>query len=144
VTMTFPLRSLIAVLAMTAAGAACGGDSTTAPTATATQPAREVFSGTLAAGGSSFYSFSVLTAGSVSLTFVSLTDGNGRTLSTPLTMGMGVPAGEGCGVTTSVTAPPSLSAQLTNMAGVSIYCVQLSDAGALTAPANFGVRIVHP
>jgi hypothetical protein len=142
--MTFSLRSLIAVLAFTAIGAACGDNSTTAPTPTTTLPTTEVYTGTLALKGSGFYSFNVLTAGSVNITFASLTDANGRTLNTPLTLGMGVPAGEGCGVTTSVTAPPSLSAQLTNMAGISTYCVQLSDAGALTAPANFGVRIVHP
>jgi hypothetical protein len=140
--MTLPLRSLVAVLVLTVLSAACG-DSTTAPTTTTTTPATEVFSGTIGPGGSSFYSFSVLTAGPVGITFASLTDGTGKTLSTPMTVGMGVPAGEGCGVTTSVTAPPGLSAQLTNAASISTYCVQLSDAGALTAPANFGVRIVH-
>jgi hypothetical protein len=142
--MTLPLRSLLAALVLTSFAAACGGDSPVTPTTTATTATTEVYSGTLAAGGAGFYSFNVLTAGSVSVTFASLTDANGRPFSAPLTVGLGVPAGEGCGVTTSVSASPGLSAQLSSMAAVSTYCVQLSDAGALTAPANFGVRIVHP
>ena len=142
--MTLSLRSLVAVLVLTSLGAACGDDTPVAPTTTFPTATTEVYSGSLAAGGSGFYSFSVAAAGSVSITFASLIDASGRILNTPLTMGMGVPAGEGCSVTTSVTASPSLSAQLTNSATISIYCVQLSDAGRLTAPATFGVRIVHP
>jgi hypothetical protein len=143
--MTFPIRSFAAVLVLTALAAACGSDnSTVAPTATTTTPTTELYSGTLAAGSAGFYSFNVSTAGTVNITFASLTDANGRPFLTPLTIGLGVPAGEGCGVTRSVTAPPGLVAQLSSMAAVSTYCVQLSDAGALTAPANFGVRIVHP
>jgi hypothetical protein len=144
--MTLPLRSPLAVLVLTALAAACG-DSPATPTTTATTATTattEVYSGRLAAGGAGFYSFNVLSAGSVSITFASLTDANGRPFNAPLTIGLGVPAGEGCGVTTSVLASPGLTAQLSSMAAISTYCVQLSDAGALTAPANFGVRIVHP
>jgi hypothetical protein len=142
---TLALRAIVLVLVLTAFAAACGSDdSTVAPTATTTTPTTEVYSGTLAAGGAGFYSFNVSTAGTVTVTFASLTDANGRPFLTPLTIGLGVPAGEGCSVTSSVTAPPGLSAQLSSMAALSTYCVQLSDAGALTAPANFGVRIVHP
>jgi hypothetical protein len=135
---------LIAVLVVTSLATACGDDSPIAPSTTTPTTTTEVYSGSLAAGGSGFYSFSVTAAGPVSLTFASLSDATGRTLNTPLTMGMGVPAGEGCGVTTSVTVPPGLSAQLTNPVSSSIYCVQLSDAGGLTAAVTFGVRIVHP
>jgi hypothetical protein len=142
--MTLPLRLLAAVLTLTALVAACGNDSPAAPTTTTSTPTTEVYTGTLATGASGFYSFTVSAAGSVSITLASLTDSSGRPLRTALTMGMGVPAGEGCGVTTSVTTPPGLSAQLTSMTSASIYCVQLSDAGQLTATANFGVRIVHP
>jgi hypothetical protein len=144
VKMTLPLRWRAAIFVLTVFAAACGGDPTVTPTATATTPTTEVYSGTLAAGGTGFYSFNVLSAGTVSITFASLTDANGRPFLTPLSIGLGVPAGEGCAVTTSVIAPPGLSAQLSSMAAVSTYCVQLSDAGALSAPANFGVRIVHP
>jgi hypothetical protein len=141
--MTLHLRSLAAVLLLTALGAACGNDPVTIPTTTAALTT-EVYSGSVAVRSTGFYSFTGAAAGPVAITLASLTDANGRTLSNRLLLGFGVPAGEGCSVTTSVTTRPGLSAQLSAPAAASTYCVQLSDAGELTAPANFGVRIVHP
>lgn len=99
----------------------------------------------MAPGGSGFFSFRVINPGVVSITLASLTaSASGLPLSAPMAIGMGVPAGEGCAVTTSMTVTPGLRAQLMSQAGAHIYCVQLSDIGNLTTTVAFGVRIVHP
>ena len=58
--------------------AACGNDDSTPTTPTTTGPSTEVFSGTLAVRGSSFYSFTVATSGQVSIT-LALGVSDGRT-----------------------------------------------------------------
>jgi hypothetical protein len=125
-------------------GAACGDSAP--PTSPSAEPTTttEVYVGTMAPGGSGFYSFRVVNPGSVSMTLASLTASSGSPVAAAMQLGMGVPVGVGCAVTTSVTAAPGLRTQLTSQAGANIHCVQLSDLGNLTAPVAFGVRIVHP
>ncbi len=136
-------RLLVCLVSL--AGAACADSAP--PTTPSTEPTTttEVYVGTLSPGGSGFYSFRVLSPGSVSVTLASLTNaGTGATLTSPMQIGLGVPAEENCAVAASVTAGPSLTAQITRPLSANIHCVQLVDLGNLTAPAAFGVRIVHP
>jgi hypothetical protein len=124
--------------------AACGNNDTTAPT-TPVGPQTEVFTGTLAVQGSSFYSFTVGTSGQVSITLASLVATQpGPALNAMLDLGVGTPLGTDCSVTNAVPAAPGLTAQLVNTLTAATYCARLSDPGNLAAPVNFTVRIVHP
>jgi hypothetical protein len=122
---------------------ACGSGNTAAPTPPS-GPTTDVFFGTLAVQGSSFYSFTVTASGPVSITLASLVPTEpGPAIHAVMGLGVGTPVGTDCGLTNSVNAAPSLTAQLINSLSPGTYCTQISDLGALTAPVNFSVRIVH-
>lgn len=142
------LRSLALVGAVFAA--ACGDSpTTTTPTTTTVTTSTELFTGTLSPRGSAFYSFTVTSTGTVSVTLASTaTSKIGPALGAPLRIGFGTPSGFGCAVTKTVDTPAGLAAQLTNTnttgdSNGSIYCVQASDPGALTSDVLFVIRIVH-
>jgi hypothetical protein len=138
-------RAIVCAVALAATLSAACGDDTTSPTPTTPTIATETYTGTMTTGGSGFYSFSVTTPGTAMVTFGSLTNAStGRPLDVAMVIGIGIPAGEGCNVTSSVTALPALTTQLSGNVTTGIYCVQFSDVGNLTVPAIFGVRIVHP
>lgn len=135
-----------ALLALTLAAAGCGDDSsTTTSPSTTTTTSTEVFSGTLAPRGSSFYSFTVTNTGTVSITLASTaTSRIGPATSSRLSVGLGVPSGFGCAVSSSVDTTSGLTAQLSapnSPAG--ILCVNISDPGVLTTDTLFVIRIVH-
>jgi hypothetical protein len=140
--------SVLAIIVVAMAGSACGGNSATAPpTSTSTSTSSgstETFSGTLAVQGSSFYSFTVATAETVSLSLASLTS-TGILAASPsvIHLGLGVPLGTGCSVTSAVDTPAGLTAQLTSSINPDVYCVRLSDIGNLAGPMNFEIRIGH-
>jgi len=133
---------LLFALALT--GAACDNNRTITPT-TPAQPQTEIFSGTLAPQTSSFYSFTVATSGSVSITLASLVPvAPGPAATTVMGLGVGTPNGTDCDVTNSVTTAPGLTAQLVNSLTAATYCAKIYDLGSLTSNVNFTVRIVHP
>jgi hypothetical protein len=126
--------------------ASCG-KSPTAPddaSTTSTTPRSIDFEGTLEVNGSSFYSFTVTQAGSVTGRLASLSLVGQRTaLEVPLRIGIGVPRGEGCAVVDSVDTSPSLVTQLTATREAGIYCVSVADAGRLPGPAIFVIRFSY-
>jgi hypothetical protein len=125
--------------------AACG-DSPTAPddTATTTILSPTVFEGTLDVKGERFYSFSVAQSGSLTAHLASLTlVGHREVLAVPVRLGVGVPRGEGCAVTEFVDASPALVTQLTTTLPAGIYCMNISDIGALPEAAVFSIRFLH-
>jgi hypothetical protein len=136
------------VLALALAAAACGGDdsSTTAPT-TPAGPSSELFEGKLQSrGDSTFFSFTVATAGNVSVTLASVmtTTTPGTSTNLPLGIGLGSPLATDCTLTSQTTTGPGLTPQLTgNSFSPAIYCVRIFDVGNLTVPVNFAVRITH-
>lgn len=137
--------AVIAVVAL--AGAAC--TSTTAPSEadSGINPPvlrTETFAGTLAVGGTGFYSIAILQAGPLGLTLAAVQEPGGAALSTPVGIGYGIPSGTGCARTASQIAPPGLSAQLTVTLNPGTYCVAAFDAGNLTTTVNFAIRITHP
>jgi len=92
--------------------------------------------------GMSFYSFTVASAGTVKVTLASLMPGNtGPASPDEVTLGVGVPVGTGCAVSTSVDTGAGLTTQLTAPVTPDIYCVEISDSGALTAPLDFTILI---
>ena len=123
-------------------------DQTEAPAApsnpgSTTPVAVESFTGTLAVGGSRFYSFTVPQTGNVSLLLHSLIE-NGAASTAQLTLGLGVPRGTDCTVTDLVGATASGTPQLIAAVAPAIYCVRIADPGNLTAPATFAVNIIRP
>ncbi len=139
---------LAVALLLSAVGAGCGSSSTSPTSVVTTQtPAAasvtETFSGTLAVGGSRFYSFSVAQYGTVTVTLTQLT-GNFDPTTTTVILGLGRPAGTGCGVATTVTTASSDTPQSTNTLEAGVYCVRISDTDVLTAPAAFAIDIAHP
>jgi hypothetical protein len=129
------------VLVVSAVCAAACGSSATAPTDTSSS-VPNLFSGTIAVKGSAFYSFTVAGQSNVSLTLASLTTTSGATLQGPVTLGLGVPKGTGCGVTTTMSVTPSLKAQIAQTLGAGIYCASITDAGGLASTTNFSIRIL--
>ena len=124
----------------------CGDDPpATAPSTSTTTKITEVFVGTLNVRGSSFYSFSVLTAGTVSVMLASITLAQpGPTADIPVSIGVGVPEGEGCNTTTTMVVGPALTSQISAQYTPGVYCANVADVGNLKSPVSFAVRIVHP
>ena len=143
------MTRLIASVALLAslAAAGCGSDTTTSPSTTTTTVATttELFTGTIAPRGSSFYSFPVTSSGTVSVTLVSATTTRiGPAGSAPLSVGFGVPSGFGCGVTSVIDATPGLTTQLSASGSASgIYCINVADLAGLSGDTLFVIRIVH-
>jgi hypothetical protein len=123
--------------------AACNSAAPTGPsTVTLTT---ETFAGSLAVGSSRFYSFTIASGGTVSLTLASVSSpADGTALADPLEIGIGTPAGTGCAVTAARQTAAALTAQLQTAAASGIHCVRVSDPGGLPAPVNFALRFTHP
>lgn len=129
---------------------ACGKDSSpTAPTTTppttpiAAPTITETWDGTVPAGGSSFYSFSIEQNGTVNLTLVSVS-GTFVPATVWLGLGIGTPSGTECVTTTSVNTAAGASPQLTGTFGPGVFCAKVSDIGNLFGPATFTLIIGHP
>jgi hypothetical protein len=137
--------SLPAILALLLVLSACGSTPTEpAPTTTTPTNVTELFTGAVAPGGSTFYSFSVSQGGTVSLMLATTTSEAGLPLVRTLRLGVGVPAGTGCGLTSTVNATAALASQISNFMNAGTYCVDVADNGTLSDTVNFNVRIVHP
>jgi hypothetical protein len=129
--------------------AACGGNATTAPSATGTTTTvaapttTEVWTSTVQPGGFTFYSFTVGTAGTVNLT---LTDVEGQFVPSTLQLdlGIGSPAGTDCTTTQTINTGSGVSAQISLTEPAGVFCARISDLGNLFAPATFTVNIDHP
>jgi hypothetical protein len=133
------------LIAALASGACNGSSTTTSPSTTTTTASTELFSGSLVPKGSLLYSFTVTTAGTVSVTLLSTTTSRvGPAGTALLSLGLGTPSGFGCAATASVDTTPGLSAQLSSASNpAGIYCVNVSDQGGLSGDVSFVIRIVH-
>jgi hypothetical protein len=127
--------------------AACGQGTPTSPTHTLleTTMTTEVFSGTLAQGGSKFYSYSVSSPGSSTAMLASLTTGaTGPAPDARVVLGLGTPAGTGCAAAQFLAVSPALTVQLLRSTTPGIYCVSITDAGTLSQDTGFAIRLEHP
>ena len=138
-------HSVVALIVVAVAGAACGGDSPTTPPSTPTPSgSTENFTGSLPLQGSIFYSFTVATAETVSVSLASLTaGGTGPAAASVVRLGLGVPLGTDCSVNNSVDTAAGLTTQLTASVNPDVYCVKISDIGNLPGAMNFTIRIGH-
>ncbi|MEZ5292465.1 MAG: hypothetical protein R2745_15395 [Vicinamibacterales bacterium] len=136
----------VGLTTLAALATACGNDTPT-PTSPSIPDSlvsgtSRLFTGTVGAQGSSFYSFTIPQDSGVFVTLASVTAENGRdALATPLQLGFGVPRGTGCAATTTVTVAAGLTPQLREYTTQGVHCVSVSDASTLTAPVRFAIRI---
>lgn len=133
----------------------CSSDTATSPSSTSTSTSTssstpsastERFDGILFPMATAFYSFNVGgSGGTVSINLASLSplDKPG-VLPETVQLGYGVPAGEGCDVRQAVPTAPALVSQLTETLTIGTYCASITDAGGLTEPANYSIRVTHP
>jgi hypothetical protein len=138
--------ALTALVIATMLGGGCDeADLPTSPGSAAPPLLIETFTGTLAAGGTAFYSFNVPVTGPVSLTLLQYRSvESGSDTDKVATMGIGVPAGTTCIVASAVTTKAGNSPQFTQTVSPSIYCVRITDPGQLEGAATFMINIAHP
>jgi len=134
--------TLVGLLVCAIAGAGCRAENTQ-PDYTIVSPVTETFQGTLNVQGAAFFSFLVGNPDPVTITFASLTKSSGTAVTTAVKLGFGVPAGETCAPTTSLTTSSGLQAQVLQVASAGTYCVIISDPGSLTETVNFAIKIKH-
>lgn len=114
------------------------GDNSTAPSPTSTT---DTFNGSLAPNASIVFTFSVATAGSVAVTLTSVSPATTR----PLGLGIGPSSSGTCTIASSTSsAIASGNPQLSATENPGTYCVQVSDAGGLTAASTVTVTVEHP
>ena len=142
-----PLLLLLVALASAACDNTIGGSpaTPTSPSATSNSaPVSESFEATLSPGGSTFYSFSVSAAGPATATLAAVGQpGKVGALATPLKIAFGTPVGEGCEISDSIEASPSLTPQLGATLTAGIHCVSVGDSGQLTGTVIASIRFVH-
>ena len=133
-------------LALTAllAASACGGSSTTAPTATApiTPPTTEVFTGTVSVGGSDSHTFTVVLSNG-QLNVILTAAGPPSTITVGL--GIGAPSGSTCAFFAGGAGPTQAGtiAQLSGVAQAGTYCVAVYDAGNQLADVTYSLTVTH-
>ena len=136
------MRGLM-IVALGALAMACEGSTPTGPSEVTLTT--ETFADSLAVGASRFYSFTVTAGGTVSVTLASVTaQADGTTLTQPLEIGVGIPAGTGCSVAVARSATSGLVTQLQMAAGPGVHCVCVRDTAGLPSPINFSLRFTHP
>lgn len=142
------MKRLLALALTCAAFATLGcSDTPTSPSTTTTTVVEptiiEDFSGAIGLGTSSFYSFTVVQAGTVQVTFSSV---GGSNVPATVWMGLGIgqPSGEDCVTTNAINIQAGSSPQLTGTYAAGVYCVKITDIGNLVAPARFAISIAHP
>jgi len=130
-----------AALALAAGG--CYGEMPPTPSNASSIPVVDQFVGTLQPSGEAFYSFSMTSAGNVSLTLISMT-GSSVPEDALFPLGIGSPAGTGCTASVEAAAKPGGSPQYTVAKNAGVYCVRIADNARLGAPASFVLNVTHP
>lgn len=140
-------RVLSLLIASTLLAPACGDDDVpTDPGPPQIFASVDIFVGTLAPGGSSFYSFTMLEGGAVHVLLANVRRTTTNIpVTTPLALGIGRPQGTGCAVTEGEQqVTPALAAQHQTSLGPGVYCVNFADRGGLTESVDFLIRIIYP
>jgi hypothetical protein len=118
-------------------------DATTTTTTTTTTASVELFSGTLDPGGSAFFSFHAR-GGQVKAQLSSLTLIGSREASTAaVRVGVGVPRGLGCEVSSSLQLSPGLVSQAVMEIPAGIHCISVEDSGGLSSRAQFLLKFEY-
>jgi hypothetical protein len=140
-------RVLFLLIASALLAPACGDDDVpTDPSPGPVLAAVDVFVGTLAPAGASFYSFTMVEAGAVHVLVANVREtGTNVPATTPLALGIGRPQGTGCAITEGeIQVTPALAAQHKTSLATGVYCVNFADRGGLSKPVDFLIRIIYP
>ncbi len=116
-----------------------GSDSDTPAAVTTT----EAWEGVVPVGGAVFYSFSVGTRGTVSVTLLSV-GGQFVPATVMLGLGIGTPDGTVCSIGTPTTAKAGSTPQVTGTYDPGVYCANVADIGNLFSTAAVSVNVEHP
>ena len=126
--MKWPLAGLLAFAVL---GAACGSDNTTptTPTAPTSSLGTETLKGAMAQKGQALRTFTVLQAGTVTVTY----DGTDPVSSTVLGLGIGIRAATGidCQFTRTLNTAPSTTPQISIAVDPGTYCAGVYDIGTV-------------
>jgi hypothetical protein len=135
-----PITLVALAIGLTAAG--CSQSNSTTPITLSPSPAltTETFTGTLAAQGATSHVFTVVVAGTVSITLVSA----GPPATITVGLGVGNPSGSSCTVVSAVNATASATAQLTGTASPGAFCISVFDVGNLGGAIDYTVTVSHP
>jgi hypothetical protein len=141
------LRALL-VLGLAAGAAGCGDDEATPVSPSVPEELVDadtrVFTGTLGAQESAFYAFTLPQTSGVFVTLASVTGLDTReATATSLQLGLGIPRGTGCALTSSALVTPALVPQIREYTAPGVRCVSVTDPGRLPAPVRFAVRIEY-
>lgn len=134
--------SRAAALLLLAATVGCGKDASTTTTTSpsSTTATTETFTSSVAMHGSTTRSFAMTTAGTVTVDLTTLGTGN-----VVAGLGVGVMTSSApCSLAQSVVTGPGTSPQLVVSADPGTYCIQVYDAGMLTADTPFSLTVEHP
>lgn len=129
----------LGILLLASLAAACGTDTTIAPSTTSSTTL--AFSSAVVPGGASSRAFVVSKAGTLTVT---LSSAGAATTIVGLGLGIPNPSGTGCNLTTAVTTTPGANPQLTASVDAGAYCVRIYDVGTLTDSVGFAITIVRP
>lgn len=139
-----PLACLCLLTLTAFTGCSKDATSVTSPSSTtATTSVPILFSGTLEPRATRFYSYTLTTSGTVSALLASV-ERNGRPTTTPLELGIGVPAGTGCAVLAVTYGGPTLVPQIKQDFSTGTYCVRISDVDGLPQALTFTIRVIKP
>jgi hypothetical protein len=122
---------------------ACHNNSTTPAAATPTVArTTDTFTGTVAVGGADFHSFPIAATGTVDVTLTSATP----PASVVMGLSVGTPGTDRCIAVAggSTQTPAGSSVQLSGIASPGTLCVDVHDAGELSAPVSYTVTVTHP
>jgi hypothetical protein len=138
------MKHVLSALAVCAlAGSACGGSDNSTPNFVTPTPAliTESFTGTVAIGGTDFHTFSVGSAGTVSVTLTAA----GPPPTIYMGLGVGTPGASACVLLTngSVAVPAGMTAQLSGTISAGSYCVSVFDIGNQTVDVTYAVTVTH-
>jgi hypothetical protein len=133
----------LAVVALAGAGLGCEQNPSAPSQVGAGALTIENFAGTIPVGGSAFYSFTAPVPGTITLTLLALKEA-GADSAALVNVGLGVPRGTGCTLTTSLTTGIGVVPQVGGQFDAGVYCARVADVGNLTNSATFTINIARP
>lgn len=125
----------------------CGDDAAQTPTSPtvpeiSVDSTSRLFAGTLAAQDAQFYSFTLPQDSGVFVTLASVTTTDNREATgVSLGVGLGVPRGTECVMSTRVVSTSALTPQIREFTNQGVRCVAVFDPGTLQTPVRYAVRI---
>jgi len=137
-----PSVSALLLLTLALSGAACNGDTPTTPTPPApTEITEPIWSGVLTVNGAAIVSFPVQDIGTVTAILQDMQPNNNGTLSVGLDLGTW--SGTSCTLKIANTNVGVGGGVVGFANGAGELCARVYDAGRLTEPVTFSVKVTH-